>query len=185
MAADEKFRIWDAYWHENRIYSAGVDADPAISQSLDQQWGMLARVMPEGSRILDLACGNGAVGLAMARANKDGGPSLNITGIDSAAIDPPRFVTDHAELLRTIEFKPMVKMESLPFPDDSFDAVVSQYGLEYGSSREALAEAVNGPVRLVSGVSGMGVKELLREAYSLVRERKARAAEEALRQGDA
>ncbi len=141
MAADEKFRIWDAYWHENRIYSAGVDADPAISQSLDQQWGMLARVMPEGSRILDLACGNGAVGLAMARANKDGGPSLNITGIDSAAIDPPRFVPDHAELLRTIEFKPMVKMESLPFPDDSFDVVVSQYGLEYGSPREALAEA--------------------------------------------
>ena len=46
--------------------------------------------------------------------------------------------------------------------------------------REALAEAVDGPVRLVSGVSGMGVKELLREAYGLVRQRKAQAAEEAL-----
>jgi GTPase len=42
--------------------------------------------------------------------------------------------------------------------------------------REALSEAVGRPVRLVSGVSGQGVKELLREAYSLVRTRKAEAA---------
>ncbi|OXE36869.1 MAG: GTPase ObgE [Phenylobacterium zucineum] len=42
--------------------------------------------------------------------------------------------------------------------------------------REALAEAVGRPVRLVSGVSGQGVTALLREAYSLVRTRKAEAA---------
>jgi len=42
--------------------------------------------------------------------------------------------------------------------------------------REALSAAVGRPVRLVSGVSGQGVKELLREAYSLVRTRKAEAA---------
>lgn len=43
--------------------------------------------------------------------------------------------------------------------------------------REALAEASGSEVRLVSGVSGKGVTELLREAYALVRERKAAAAE--------
>jgi GTP-binding protein len=42
--------------------------------------------------------------------------------------------------------------------------------------REALAEASGAPVRLVSGVSGQGVIELLRESYALVRERKAAAA---------
>ncbi len=41
--------------------------------------------------------------------------------------------------------------------------------------RNALAEASGVPVRLVSGVSGEGVKELLREAYALVRSRKAAA----------
>ncbi len=46
--------------------------------------------------------------------------------------------------------------------------------------REALAEASGAEVRLVSGVSGQGVRELLREAYGLVRQRKAEiAAEEA------
>ena len=42
--------------------------------------------------------------------------------------------------------------------------------------REALAEASGSEVRLVSGVSGQGVTELLREAYALVRERKAAVA---------
>ena len=42
--------------------------------------------------------------------------------------------------------------------------------------REALAEASGSDVRLVSGVSGQGVTELLREAYALVRERKAAVA---------
>jgi len=40
--------------------------------------------------------------------------------------------------------------------------------------KESLEEAVGAPVRLVSGVSGQGVTELLREAYRLVRERKAK-----------
>jgi len=42
--------------------------------------------------------------------------------------------------------------------------------------REALAEASGAEVRLVSGVSGKGVVELLREAYAMVRERKSAAA---------
>ena len=44
--------------------------------------------------------------------------------------------------------------------------------------REALEEATGGKVRLVSGVSGKGVVELLREAYGMVRERKAEIAQE-------
>lgn len=42
--------------------------------------------------------------------------------------------------------------------------------------RQALAEASGQPVRLVSGVSGEGVTELLREAFALVRARKGEAA---------
>ncbi len=42
--------------------------------------------------------------------------------------------------------------------------------------REVLAEASGAEVRLVSGVSGQGVVELLREAYAMVRERKAAVA---------
>jgi GTP-binding protein len=44
--------------------------------------------------------------------------------------------------------------------------------------REALAEASGAEVRLISGVSGQGVREILREAYALVRARKAEAAQD-------
>jgi len=44
---------------------------------------------------------------------------------------------------------------------------------------KALAKASGAKVRQVSGVSGEGVTELLREAYALVRQRKGEAAEEA------
>jgi GTPase len=43
--------------------------------------------------------------------------------------------------------------------------------------REALAEASGAEIRLVSGVSGQGVRELLREAYALVRRRKGEVSE--------
>jgi len=43
----------------------------------------------------------------------------------------------------------------------------------------ALKKASKAKVRMVSGVSGEGVKELLRDAFALVRERKSEAAAEA------
>ena len=43
--------------------------------------------------------------------------------------------------------------------------------------REVLAEASGAEVRLVSGVSGKGVTELLREAYAMVRERRSAVAQ--------
>ncbi|HEX4713047.1 GTPase ObgE [Phenylobacterium sp.] len=48
---------------------------------------------------------------------------------------------------------------------------------------KALAKASGAKVRQVSGVSGEGVTELLRDAYALVRERKGEAAQEAVAAG--
>ena len=48
---------------------------------------------------------------------------------------------------------------------------------------KALAKASGAKVRQVSGVSGEGVTELLREAYALVRERKGEAAAQAIADG--
>lgn len=141
MAGDDKFRIWDAYWQDRRLYSAGVDSDPVIAQTLEQHWALLARALPEGSRVLDIACGNGCVGLSMLRSVEAGGGALAITGIDSAAIDPPRFVPEQADVLQRMTFRPHTSMEKLPFENESFDVAVSQFGVEYGTVRDALTEA--------------------------------------------
>jgi ubiquinone/menaquinone biosynthesis C-methylase UbiE len=140
-SGEDKFRIWDAYWTSERLYSFGADQDAAYAQTLDRYWSSIVRRLAAGAAVLDVACGNGAVGQIMVRTAQALGGSLIITGIDEAAIDPPRYLPQHAEVLKGIEFRPRTMMEALPFEDGKFDAVVSQYGFEFGNLPKALSEA--------------------------------------------
>jgi len=140
-SADEKFRVWDAFWRNDRLHSFCNDSDVQTPQTLEKYWAGVVRRLASGSRVLDVACGNGAVGYAMARAAHVMGGSLAITGIDEAAIDPPRYLPNHADILRGIEFRSRTPMETLPFENGTFDAVVSQYGFEFGTAPTALSEA--------------------------------------------
>ena len=95
--------------------------------------------MPNSAAVLDLACGNGAVALIAARVSEETGKGFKIYGVDSASIDPAKFVAKE-ELLKTIEFTGLTPIELLPYQSGQFDAVVSQYGIEFADSR-AIGEA--------------------------------------------
>jgi ubiquinone/menaquinone biosynthesis C-methylase UbiE len=140
-ADDTKFRIWDSYWHDNRLYSSGVEPGSDVLSILERFWVGITRRMPSGGTVLDVACGNGAASVCLVRAAEALGGTLAVTGIDEADIDPPRYVTDHAAVLQKIAFRPHTAMEALPAEDASFDAVVSQYGFEYGNFSQAFTEA--------------------------------------------
>ncbi len=139
---DEKYRIWDSYWRDSRIHSAGVDNDTQISDALDQQWAIIAASLPEGARVLDVGCGNGAASIALLRGAYKAGIDISVVGIDVAAIDPPRYVPEQADILKKIEFRAMVRMESLPFDTATFDLVIAQFALEYSNMRESLTEVL-------------------------------------------
>jgi len=141
VAGDGKFHIWDAYWREDRLYALGADLDPEIANTLERYWAAFVRRLSSGAAVLDVGCGNGAAALALLRAARALGGTLAISGIDEAAIDPPQCVPEHAVDLRDIRFHPRTKMEKLPFEDAAFDAVVSQYGFEFGNAAQALGEA--------------------------------------------
>jgi SAM-dependent methyltransferase len=88
-----------------------------------------------GHRVLDVACGTGV--LAREAAVRVGSPGL-VTGVD-----PGRgMLTVAKELAPHIEWQDGTA-ESLPFPDRSFDAVVSQFGLMFFTDRtQALREMI-------------------------------------------
>lgn len=130
-AADDKVRIWDSYWRDSRLHSFGAE-NPEVEAALDSHWAQVAAQLPETASILDLACGNGAAALALGKAAYQVGKGFAIAGIDAANIDPARYAIRHGELLRTIQFHANTRMEELPFQNDAFDAVISQYGIEYG-----------------------------------------------------
>jgi len=105
-------------------------------------WRTFFQSMPSGSRILDLCTGNGAVAVIAAESNAIYSKGFTITGVDLADIDPRRFVHRLGVIARDVTFVPRTSVEQLPFADASFDAAVSQYGIEYSNLDKSLGEAV-------------------------------------------
>ena len=140
-------RGWRHYWRENRL-AACVPDNPESAAAIEAHWTGFFSETPAGSRVLDVATGNGVLLVWGARAARAAGRELTLTGIDLADIDPARFLPEHRDDLAAARFIGGTPAESLPFPDRSFDVVVSQYGLEYADLEFALSEAAR---VLVSG----------------------------------
>jgi SAM-dependent methyltransferase len=118
-------QAWTRYWRTGQQHSCFVagapfDTAPAWREFLDSA--------PAGARVLDLACGGGAL-TRIALAHPGG---FSVTGVDFAEELAP---IEGARLL------PRVRLEALPFEDGAFDIVVSQFGLEYAEFEASLAQA--------------------------------------------
>lgn len=104
--------------------------------ALFAQWAPLvagAANLRPGQRALDVACGTGVLARELASRLGPGG--------HTAALDPnPAMLQLARTLTPAVEWREGVA-ESLPFPDQSFDAVLSQFGLMFFSDRrQALRE---------------------------------------------
>ena len=131
---------WDAYWRNARSAAAHKDGGPQ-DEVLERFWLQLfEKVFPSfkaAPRMLDIACGNGAVTrFALASRNSLGPNSeLHISGIDEspAALEEMR---NRDPVLCGIAADAAL----LPFQDGAFDLVTSQFGMEYARP-DSFAEA--------------------------------------------
>jgi len=121
---------------------AQVDAANAYESlmvpALFGQWASVvvdaAQIGP-GQRMLDVACGTGILAREAAART---GPTGFVAGVDPN----PGMLEVAKRLAPALEWRQGVA-ESLPFPDASFDAVVSQFGLMFfNDCRKALREAL-------------------------------------------
>jgi len=99
---------------------------PAIFEQWAYRVSKAARIGP-GDRVLDVACGTGVLAREVVSRV---GPSGHVAGVDPG----PGMLVVAKRLEPSVEWRPGVA-ESLPFPDESFDAVVSQFGLMFFSDR--------------------------------------------------
>ena len=112
------------YWETHSATLRGMFAP--ITDTLAQTTN-IAR----GHSVLDVATGTGEPALSVARiVGRDG----NVVGVDPVAemIAAATRASDGLHLTN-IRFQ-IASAESLPFPDDSFDAVVSRFGIMFFSS---------------------------------------------------
>ncbi|MCT7377256.1 class I SAM-dependent methyltransferase [Chelativorans salis] len=110
--------------------------DARFVPALFAQWGPVIAAeagVQKGDRVLDVACGTGALTLAAAEI---AGPSGSIVGLDA-----------NPEMLAVARRKPVQiewmegTAEALPLPDNDFDAVVSQFGFMFFEDKpQALRE---------------------------------------------
>ncbi len=101
-----------------------------------QEWAPLvldAARLEAGQRVLDVACGTGVLAReAVERVDSSGA----VTGLDPN----PGMLAVAGDLAPSVEWREGTA-ESLPFADQSFDAVVSQFGLMFFADRaQALRE---------------------------------------------
>lgn len=123
MGDHDDARAWGEFWKAN----AGGDSTgclperwAAIETAQRAAWRGFAEGLRQGARLLDLATGDGRVLRWLREERRD----LDLQGIDRAPELPPA-----PEGTAT---RGGIAMEDLPFADDSFDAVTSQFGFEYG-----------------------------------------------------
>jgi ubiquinone/menaquinone biosynthesis C-methylase UbiE len=149
---------WSRYWASGQTHSCFAAGKPFDTGFV---WKPFLDALAPGARVLDLACGAGAL-TRLAVAHPHG---FDVTGADYAAtlapVEGARMVAGAA-------------LEALPFEAGAFDAAISQFGLEYADTGAALAEAA----RVLAPGGRLGVLAHARdgEAVAAARTRIARAA---------
>lgn len=103
-------------------------APAAVDAALARLWQDFAAHLPDGTRLLDVATGTGAVLRTMAAA----ATGLELVGVDYARLP----ATGRSDITLIGE----TAIETMPFPDAHFDGVTSQFGFEYGDRPRAVAE---------------------------------------------
>lgn len=111
---------WSLFWEEKRVGGTCLVSSDLVGE-LRKEWTHFARNLPGCGRVIDLGCGAGAVGRDLIGTRSD----ICVIGVDSARV--PSEGEQGLTLLSSI------RMEALPFDACTFDAAVSQFGIEYGN----------------------------------------------------
>lgn len=149
--------VWTRYWQSGNPDSCIPTKSPDDIRPIRAFWRDLAVRLNAGSRVLDLATGNGAVPRMLLETDL----TLEITAVDKAGIDPAKDLADLGAM-GNVQFLPGVDIEQLDFSDASFDAVTSQFGIEYANLERAVPEATRvirpkGEICLVMHHSGSDI----------------------------
>lgn len=129
---------WTSYWASGPLHSCMGSFDAGYSGAIGKFWQRAFAEVRPGDRILDLASGNGPLPLLLWR-QYGAAAQLRIDAVDLAGIAPGWYApATHAG----IRFHSGVAMEALPFAEDSFDWVVSQFGVEYARRPDAWNESL-------------------------------------------
>jgi ubiquinone/menaquinone biosynthesis C-methylase UbiE len=131
-------KAWEEYWqraHEAAAHRGGGPQE-AVLERFWSSFFSEAFSRLRGARVLDVACGNGALTrLALEAARQSPGTFAFVVAVDRS----PAALHDLGKRFASVP-RLLSDARRFPFPDGSFDIVASQFGLEYAGV-EAVEEA--------------------------------------------
>ncbi len=135
---DARRKAWTAYWQAGAMHSCPGTFNDAYQGAIGTLWLDLAAGLHKDDRVLDLGTGNGALPKLLWESAPDRS-GLRIDAVDLAELRPTWFDPEHFPGIR---FQSGVAMEQLPYAAESFDVVVSQYGIEYARRPDVFHEVL-------------------------------------------
>jgi SAM-dependent methyltransferase len=140
MTDQQQHQQWSQFWRQGHITTFG----PALPENYD---GMLREFWTEqfsradsGTRILDIATGNGALATMAAKVSEEHDLGLLIHASDIAEINPALNNEALSKLRQQITFLSNTPCHKQPFPDHNFEMITSQFGFEYSDVPATLEE---------------------------------------------
>jgi SAM-dependent methyltransferase len=128
--------IWTEYWRGGRQGCLTDDAPPSAQAHIKALWRVFFQDLPQGARIIDLACGSGEVARIAFAVSEESGLGFAIEGVDLAQLGG----AERSRNGTTLRLQGGIDLSRLPFPDDGFDCAVSQFGIEYATPEIACRE---------------------------------------------
>lgn len=102
------------FWNSHRVYWDGISTEEAAASPQRER---AASFLPDGAKVLDVACGSAANASLITRRCSYVGSDISETGLRRANTAALRLVCGDAD--------------KLPFGDESFDATISTFALEH------------------------------------------------------
>lgn len=136
--ADDHRDPWAAYWATGALHSCASSFDGNYGGAIAAFWHAVFSTLAAGDRVLDVACGNGALGRLLVQQTPDA--SIGCDAVDLAPLSPRWLADAPPAQAKRIRFHPQTPAEQLPFEDGRFALAVSQYGIEYTDMEHSVAE---------------------------------------------
>lgn len=131
---------WSRYWASGHLHSCPGAFAGNYDDELRSFWLDFFGALGDGARVLDIGTGNGAIAFLARDAADAAGRKFHIEAIDAARIHPEEAAGRLGIPTAGVLFRGETSSESTGYPDASFDAVSSQYAIEYSEVDETLAE---------------------------------------------
>jgi ubiquinone/menaquinone biosynthesis C-methylase UbiE len=132
---------WTSFWQQGFITTFGASKANNYDGVIREFWREKFIDLADGSQILDVATGNGAIATLAAEVNTERSKNFFIAATDLAVVNTQINGDDTANALRgNVEFHSHIPCENQPFDDVHFDLVTSQFGFEYSDVKKSLSE---------------------------------------------